>query len=102
MLQDTSSLRGESTTHQMPMKFSGKVSGILDDLSDAMSLLRDLLPSAASDIHLQVGNTDPKHDKGPETPMQSSGCLSHGHSARCKDLCADALLPACLELCDQR
>lgn len=39
---------------QMPLKISGKVSGILDDLSDAMSLLHELLPSANSDIHLQV------------------------------------------------
>lgn len=38
----------------MPPRFSGKVSGILDDLSDAMSMLKDLLPSAHSDLHIQV------------------------------------------------
>lgn len=38
----------------MPPKFSGKVSGILDDLSDAMSMLKDLLPSANSELHMQV------------------------------------------------
>ena len=42
----------------MPPRFSGKVSGILDDLSDAMSMLKDLLPSAHSDLHIQV-NTYP-------------------------------------------
>ena len=41
----------------MPLRFSGKVSGILDDLSDAMSMLHDLLPSAGSDVHLQVSTS---------------------------------------------
>lgn len=39
----------------MPLKISGKVSGILDDLSDAMSLLHELLPSTASEQNLKVG-----------------------------------------------
>ena len=43
--------------HQMPLKLSGKVSGILDDLSDAKSLLHELLPSNASETNLQVSST---------------------------------------------
>ena len=43
----------------MPPRFSGKVSGILDDLSDAMSMLKDLLPSAHSELHMQAGHTPP-------------------------------------------
>lgn len=38
----------------MVPRLSGKVSGILDDLSDAMSMLKDLLPSAHSELHMQV------------------------------------------------
>ena len=45
----------------MPLRFSGKVSGILDDLSDAMSMLHDLLPSAGSDVHLQVSTSMAHH-----------------------------------------
>ena len=51
--------QGEGET-QMPLKISGKVSGILDDLSDAMSLLNELLPSSASDLQLQVCFLDPR------------------------------------------
>ena len=50
--QGNGDLSAEDMT--MPPRFSGKVSGILDDLSDAMSMLKDLLPSAHSDLHIQV------------------------------------------------
>ena len=42
-------------------RFSGKVSGILDDLSDAMSMLKDLLPSANSELHIQASLTVTMH-----------------------------------------
>lgn len=61
----------------MPLRFSGKVSGILDDLSDAMSMLHDLLPSAASDVHIQVRNSLSQHQENKSfwTPSESLALL---------------------------
>lgn len=37
-------------TRGMMKRMSGRVSGLLDDLSDAMSLLTDIMPSRASEL----------------------------------------------------
>ncbi len=37
-------------TRGMMKRMSGRVSGLLDDLSDAMSLLTDIMPSKASEL----------------------------------------------------
>ena len=36
----------------MPPRFSGKVSSIIGDLSDAMSMLKDLLPPTNSELDM--------------------------------------------------
>lgn len=37
-------------TKSMMKRMSGRVSGLLDDLSDAMSLMTDIMPSKASEL----------------------------------------------------
>jgi len=42
----------EGNQPNMPPRFSGKVSSIIGDLSDAMSMLKELLPSTNSELDM--------------------------------------------------
>ena len=59
----------------MMQRMSGRVSGLLDDLSDAISLLNDIMPSKASEQVLRSSSGSPQL---LPTPLNVAGPVAWG------------------------